>query len=728
MKPIQLVCCILICLPLSLLAQKNVSGIEVDKKITKSLSSHFSKYSLFKINTAQVKTYIKDAGTTISAVDLNLTGFGTFKLLLQENDILSPGYQLTVASPAGKQVFAKPACITYAGVLAGESNSRVRLTITSDLIYGHIKTNDKDYFIEPLNYFVSNTNPGIFVVYETGDAIIDPLQTCGVTETAAAQQKLSQTEKVAAGLTCVRTEVAIASDDSMLVRYGSAVAVATHNIGVMNNVIWNYTNAAFNNNIEFVIAAQYVATSAEDNPLLPVYSGTNSSTILSNFRAWGQAGNFGVNYDIGQLWTTRNIDSDGAGTNAGIVGLAYLGTVCTLNRYHILQDFTGLNTAGSGFSLEVLTVHETGHNFNCVHDAAGSPFIMAPAVNNTRLWSSASISAVDAFVATRNCLAQCSSSGSLVADFIASPSTICIGGSIQFLDRSIGGPTSWKWSFTRGTPITSTLRNPTISFASAGIKNIVLVTNNGNGAVVKAAQVIVSSPPAAAACVNTGEGTTNAGINSFSLGNINKVTGGVAADGDKYLDFACTDNTILAAGTNYSARANVGTNNPANSFNLVQFFIDYNNDGDFADANEAVYSSPQCYIGNHTFSFNTIANPPVLNQLLRARLIAKDCVTGINACVNPTAGQVEDYGVLFLGPEPACNFNYWSGANNKAWENPMNWSCGIIPNSTTNVIIGSGKPNYPEINSMAFCKSLFNTSGTSVIVTTGFKLEIVGNN
>ena len=109
-------------------------------------------------------------------------------------------------------------------------------------------------------------------------------------------------------------------------------------------------------------------------------------------------------------------------------------------------------------------------------------------------------------------------------------------------------------------------------------------------------------------------------------------------------------------------------------------------------------------------------------------MIAKDCVGGINACFNPTAGQVEDYSVLFTGPQPACNFNYWTGAATDAWENPLNWSCGNIPNATMNVMIGPGKPNYPQINSMAICKSLFNTSGTSVTVNTGFKLEIVGNN
>jgi hypothetical protein len=48
-------------------------------------------------------------------------------------------------------------------------------------------------------------------------------------------------------------ELAIASDASMVARYGTPNNVANHNIGVMNNVIWDYTNAQFATNIEFLI-------------------------------------------------------------------------------------------------------------------------------------------------------------------------------------------------------------------------------------------------------------------------------------------------------------------------------------------------------------------------------------------------------------------------------------------------------------------------------------------
>jgi hypothetical protein len=75
-----------------------------------------------------------------------------------------------------------------------------------------------------------------------------------------------------------------------------------------------------------------------------------------------------------------------------------------------------------------------------------------------------------------------------------------------------------------------------------------------------------------------------------------------------------------------------------------------------------------------------------------------------------------------------CDTNYWTGAVGKAWENPYNWSCGTIPGVNTNVFIQAGKANYPVVTSIATCKSLTNVSGTTVKVSTGFRLDIVGHN
>lgn len=75
-----------------------------------------------------------------------------------------------------------------------------------------------------------------------------------------------------------------------------------------------------------------------------------------------------------------------------------------------------------------------------------------------------------------------------------------------------------------------------------------------------------------------------------------------------------------------------------------------------------------------------------------------------------------------------CSINSWTGAASTAWENPANWSCGCIPDTNTPVSIASPKPNYPVVSSIAFCKSLTISTGATVLVTTGFKLNITGGN
>ncbi|HEX5653104.1 MAG TPA: M12 family metallo-peptidase, partial [Chitinophagaceae bacterium] len=503
----------------------------------------------------------------------------------------------------------------------------------------------------PLNYIDNTEASDLFVVYESKDVRIDPNLVCGVRETA---ERLNTLNRPSAGTNCVRTELAIASDASMYTRYGSVYDVQVHNIGVMNNVIWSYVNGQFNDNIEFVIVAQNISTATVADQLSPAYTGTNSNTILSNFRTWGQAGGFGVSYDLAQFWTTRNIDNDGAGGSAGIIGLAYVGAVCTNSRYHILEDYTGNNPTGSGYQLRVLTTHEIGHNFNCSHDAAGSGFIMAPSVGNTSTWSPASVASVDAYVPGRACLAACSAAGVPQTDFISSPEAVCTGFSLQLQDRTMGGPSSWAWTMAGGTPASSVLRNPTVSFGTTGVKTISLTASNVNGAGATVSKDVLVSNAPAIACVNSGSSTSDAGIRAFSLNNINRISGSATVDGNKYMDFSCSDASSLLAGTLYTATVNVGYLSPSNPtpphiFNHILFYIDYNNDGDFTDAGETVYSSGgSAYAGNRTFSFTTPASPPVSNQFLRARIIARDFGGSLSSCHDPLAGQVEDYSVFFI--------------------------------------------------------------------------------
>ena len=56
--------------------------------------------------------------------------------------------------------------------------------------------------------------------------------------------------------------------------------------------------------------------------------------------------------------------------------------------------------------------------------------------------------------------------------------------------------------------------------------------------------------------------------------------------------------------------------------------------------------------------------------------------------------------------------NIWNGSVGTSWENPLNWSCGMLPDYNTDVVIHKGSV---IVNSNAICRTL--TTGTSVTFT-----------
>ncbi|MDP4264558.1 MAG: hypothetical protein Q8941_18655 [Bacteroidota bacterium] len=65
--------------------------------------------------------------------------------------------------------------------------------------------------------------------------------------------------------------------------------------------------------------------------------------------------------------------------------------------------------------------------------------------------------------------------------------------------------------------------------------------------------------------------------------------------------------------------------------------------------------------------------------------------------------------------------NSWYGPVDSSWENPANWSCSVLPDSNTDVIIQSGNV---IVNSNRSCRSISTNPGTSVKVKSGYTLTV----
>jgi hypothetical protein len=71
----------------------------------------------------------------------------------------------------------------------------------------------------------------------------------------------------------------------------------------------------------------------------------------------------------------------------------------------------------------------------------------------------------------------------------------------------------------------------------------------------------------------------------------------------------------------------------------------------------------------------------------------------------------------------------WNGSVDNDWANGGNWNGGFIPSSLDDIILETGLPNYPEINSGADgnVKSLLLESGTKLTIPSGKALTVVNN-
>jgi carboxypeptidase T len=82
------------------------------------------------------------------------------------------------------------------------------------------------------------------------------------------------------------------------------------------------------------------------------------------------------------------------------------------------------------------------------------------------------------------------------ANFSASSTSVCAGSSVTFNDFSSNIPTSWAWDFGDGN--TSSMQNPTNTFAAQGTYTITLTVTNAAGSDTYTSQITVNALPSVA--------------------------------------------------------------------------------------------------------------------------------------------------------------------------------------------------------------------------------------
>jgi len=219
-----------------------------------------------------------------------------------------------------------------------------------------------------------------------------------------------------------------------------------------------------------------------------------------------------------------------------------------------------------------------------------------------------------------------------VADFSASSTSVYVGDSVSFTDQSSNNPTSWSWSFEGGTPGTSSSENPTITYNTAGTYDVSLTATNSAGSDNETkTEYITVSESTITYCTASGNNQNYEYISGVQVGSINNSSG---ASG--YTDFTSIS-TNATRGASVSLTLTPGFVSSSYT-EYWTIWVDWNQDGDFDESNEEVYSNSSRSSVSGSFTVPTTAT----TGSTRMRVIMK-YGSYADSCGTFTYGEVEDY-------------------------------------------------------------------------------------
>ncbi|MBK7667409.1 MAG: S8 family serine peptidase [Sphingobacteriaceae bacterium] len=102
------------------------------------------------------------------------------------------------------------------------------------------------------------------------------------------------------------------------------------------------------------------------------------------------------------------------------------------------------------------------------------------------------------------------------------PASVCSGATMTFTDTSTNSPTSWLWNMPGASVTTSTLQNPTVTYATGGVYSATLAATNGVGTSTVTKTFTITVTPtvvatgAASVCAGSSATLTASGASTYT--------------------------------------------------------------------------------------------------------------------------------------------------------------------------------------------------------------------
>ena len=585
----------------------------------------------------------------------------------------------------------------YHGVVKGEPNSLVAISLFENEVRGLILDNDGNYNLGKLK------DMDTYGLYNDKKLKTPPFFNCDTDDDEGEFRQAPSSSGKSRNAAAPIVKVYIECDYKMYQDHGNNATTLNNWVtGLFNEMAIIYKNEGITTQL-----SEVMIWSSTD----PYAAHTSTGALLNAFETTRTT----FNGDLAHLFSTK----------AQIGGLANIfppknTALCTSSPYavSVLTELTYQSYPAYSNWVNVAT-HEMGHNLgaphthackwgpndnlaidNCVATEGGCGLVTSPTPDSelATIMSYCHVGTVGTIylnkgfgvevgnhirgqISQANCLSNCTVAPT--ASFI-NPKVTCVGEDLTFLSLSTCVE-NFNWSFTPesgGNPITSTAIKPTVTFNTAGTYIASLSASNNIGTDVTCQYVYVQNAPSVD-CTPSGT-PGNGGITYFSVSNLSNGSGNAATAG-VYENFICKV-ASLEPNTTYQVTVTLGI--CSSLFEGLKVYIDYNNDGDFDDSGENVAASNYNWCGTVSAANDaglqfTTPTSVMYNALLRMRVIANN-PSPTGGCFVPTSGQVEDYGVWFdNGSTPSsCGSGGGGDLGNGACRSSMTISDSDIPGST----------------------------------------------
>jgi metallopeptidase family M12-like protein len=300
-----------------------------------------------------------------ATIEVQLEGL-PFTLDLVPHSLRAGGYALLEDVGSGELRQVDPGPVrTVRGVVLEDPGSIVSGALLDDGLYAKVMLNSGDmYWIEPLVGRTRGAQFGDHAVYHQAD-VLSGSGLCGTRmadESGPGVLNPPGGQEPAGAANPVIAEIACDADFQFFNAYGTVVATQNRISLVINTMNTQYEDEV---RITHLFTTIIVRTTAGGGG----YTSPDPSTLLSQFRSEWMNNQIGVQRDVAQLFTGKNLSGN-------VIGIAYPSGICSkVLGYNLVQS----NFSGNMACSTDLSSHELAHTWSAGHCSC-SGFTMNPSI------------------------------------------------------------------------------------------------------------------------------------------------------------------------------------------------------------------------------------------------------------------------------------------------------------------------------------------------------------